>query len=163
MLYGSLTLLAAASTSQILKETFGRVRPDGADNSFPSGHATAAFAFAVVLSLRYPKQRLYFFLLAAMLAITRVLLLKHYPSDILAGAAIGMTMGLLVEPLAEKFPAVEYYRKLRIAGAVILFLSMAYFGITSNGARRMLLIFVPLIIVLCIMKLIQRRRLVQSR
>jgi hypothetical protein len=66
--------------------------------SFPSGHSTVAFAIATSLSLRYPKPAVYIplHLWALFVGYGRVYLGLHYPSDVLAGAAIGSGTALLV-------------------------------------------------------------------
>jgi hypothetical protein len=66
--------------------------------SFPSGHSTVAFAIATSLSLRYPKPAVYIplHLWALFVGYGRVYLGLHYPSDVLAGAAIGSGTAILV-------------------------------------------------------------------
>jgi membrane-associated phospholipid phosphatase len=63
--------------------------------SFPSAHATSSFAVATAMSRVEPLGALAF-LLAAALALGRPYLGMHYPSDVLAGAALGVVLGLLV-------------------------------------------------------------------
>lgn len=58
--------------------------------SFPSGHAASAFALAATLAWFYPSWRLAFFLLATACAGSRFIQGAHWPSDCLAGAAIGV-------------------------------------------------------------------------
>lgn len=63
--------------------------------SFPSGHACIAFAAALVLS-KYNKQKKWlFYLLAFLISFSRIYLGKHYPSDVLAGAILGLIIGKL--------------------------------------------------------------------
>lgn len=62
--------------------------------SFPSGHATASFMVAFILGARFPRTRAPLFALAALVAISRVHLGCHYPSDVLAGAAVGILIGV---------------------------------------------------------------------
>jgi undecaprenyl-diphosphatase len=65
-----------------------------ADPGFPSDHATAAFAIAVALLLRSRRWGALALVLATVLAVTRVAMGIHYPSDVLAGAALGALAAL---------------------------------------------------------------------
>lgn len=67
-----------------------------ADPSFPSDHATAAFAIAVAVVLRQRAWGAVLLVLAAVLAVGRVFLGLHYPSDVVGGAAIGTVVALLL-------------------------------------------------------------------
>ena len=67
-----------------------------ADPSFPSDHATAAFAIAAVLLVRFGRPALPVLAAAIALAVSRVLIGLHYPTDVLAGAVIGTAAALLV-------------------------------------------------------------------
>jgi undecaprenyl-diphosphatase len=60
-----------------------------ADPGFPSDHATAAFAIAVALLLRNRAWGAIVLVFAAILAVGRVAMGIHYPSDVLGGAALG--------------------------------------------------------------------------
>lgn len=91
--------------SQVLKNLIGRARPPLFDqhgpfhfvlpwhtalySSFPSGHAITAFACAAALGYFTPRLRVGLFVLAAMVAVSRVVVGSHYASDVVAGAAIG--------------------------------------------------------------------------
>ncbi len=68
----------------------------GRFNSFPSGHATISFAVALVLAKRYPGGRYFFYLTAVLVAASRVWLGSHYPSDVTAGALLGLGVGHLL-------------------------------------------------------------------
>lgn len=57
--------------------------------SFPSGHATVAFACATVLALAVPRLRWPLYALAALIAFSRVYVGVHYPGDTVAGAVLG--------------------------------------------------------------------------
>lgn len=76
--------------SEGLKNLFHEKRPDSnAHDSFPSGHATAAFAAATVESDLHPKQAAYWFLGATLISYSRVRLHRHYERDVIAGALLG--------------------------------------------------------------------------
>jgi decaprenylphosphoryl-5-phosphoribose phosphatase len=63
--------------------------------SFPSAHATSSFAVATAMT-RVDPLGAFAFLLAFALALGRPYLGMHYPSDVLAGALLGVALGLLV-------------------------------------------------------------------
>lgn len=63
-------------------------------NSFPSGHATTTLAVACALSLLYPRLRLLWFAVAAVVASSRVIVGAHFPGDVLAGAWFGTVITL---------------------------------------------------------------------
>ncbi len=63
--------------------------------SFPSAHATSSFAVATAMTRVAPEAAVVF-VLAAALALGRPYLGMHYPSDVLAGALLGVGLGLLV-------------------------------------------------------------------
>jgi decaprenylphosphoryl-5-phosphoribose phosphatase len=63
--------------------------------SFPSAHATSAFAVATAMTRVEPLGALAF-VLAFALALGRPYLGMHYPSDVLAGAVLGVLLGLIV-------------------------------------------------------------------
>jgi undecaprenyl-diphosphatase len=65
-----------------------------ADPGFPSDHATAAFAIAAAIFLRKRGWGIAALVAAAVLSIGRVALGVHYPSDVLAGAALGSAAAL---------------------------------------------------------------------
>lgn len=62
--------------------------------SFPSGHATTTFAAAVAFAALFPRARAWLFALAVPVAATRVVLGSHFPSDVIAGAAVGAAFAL---------------------------------------------------------------------
>jgi membrane-associated phospholipid phosphatase len=97
----------SALTNGPIKMCFRRVRPilDAPDDplpygmhrpvtsSFPSGHAASAFTAAVLLA-DSPLAPAYF-VLAAAVASSRVYVRMHHTSDIVAGAALGVALGLI--------------------------------------------------------------------
>jgi len=72
--------------------------------SFPSAHASTSFAGALACS-RMGLPRLPLYALACGLAVSRVYLGVHYPSDVLAGAALGSGVATVIAPARE--PAAE--------------------------------------------------------
>jgi len=74
------------------------------DGSFPSGHASGAFAFATALSLEYPEWYVIVpcYTWASSVAYSRMHLGVHYPSDILMGAAVGAGSAWISHYLNQK-------------------------------------------------------------
>jgi undecaprenyl-diphosphatase len=94
---------------KVISEVVGRARPfvahhgevhlfshHSADPSFPSDHATAAFAIAVAILLRKRALGIVALVTAAVLSVGRVAIGVHYPSDVLAGAALGSAVSLVL-------------------------------------------------------------------
>jgi membrane-associated phospholipid phosphatase len=69
-------------------------RPDYA--SLPSGHATNVFAALVAVGLVWPRLRAIMLVYALIIAASRVIVLAHHPSDVIAGAMVGTLGALLV-------------------------------------------------------------------
>ncbi|HUY05989.1 MAG TPA: phosphatase PAP2 family protein [Acidimicrobiales bacterium] len=93
----------------ILKSFFGRGRPvreiehplpirQPLTSSFPSGHATAAFCGAVLLSDEDPLAALYF-ASAMVVALSRIYVKIHHASDVVAGVAVGLSLGVIAKRL----------------------------------------------------------------
>lgn len=98
----------------LLKNLVGRIRPyeviDGLtplidkpiDASFPSGHTANGMAVAFVCLRLLPKKAgIPIFILAVLIAISRLYLGVHYPSDVICGAAIGIIMGYPAKLLTD--------------------------------------------------------------
>jgi undecaprenyl-diphosphatase len=73
-----------------------QIGPPSATHSFPSGHAATSFACATVLSHYAPRLRVPLFALATLIAFSRVYNGMHYPTDVLAGALLGVLTALLL-------------------------------------------------------------------
>lgn len=97
-----------------LKLLFGKARPsklfdenlygfrwfaapnDYGMHAFPSGHTTTAFAVATALALLFPKYAVGFYVGAVLVGLSRIGILYHYPSDVVAGAMLGTVLTLLL-------------------------------------------------------------------
>jgi len=100
------TLLATSAFVSAIKVLVGRARPCQAlawartlainvptDASFPSGHAAGAFAFAFFFLVLHRPSGLVATIFAILIAASRVALGVHYPTDVIAGAAMGAVLG----------------------------------------------------------------------
>jgi membrane-associated phospholipid phosphatase len=90
-----------AAVFSTLKYTVKEERPDKLDDlSFPSGHTSIAFTNAALLYYEYKDSNLWYassgFLFASATGVLRIANNKHYTSDVLAGAGIGLASGLIV-------------------------------------------------------------------
>ena len=65
------------------------------DFSFPSGHTLSSFEGATVLMIRNKRFGIPAIILASLIALSRLYLYVHYPTDVLAGAALGVAFGFL--------------------------------------------------------------------
>jgi len=105
----------AVSVTEILKRSVKEERPDHSDNlSFPSGHTAIAFTNAALLYYEYKDSNLWYagsgFLFATATGILRIANNKHYTSDVLAGAGIGLASGLIVS-YWNPFQSVSFGKK----------------------------------------------------
>jgi undecaprenyl-diphosphatase len=105
-------VLLPVLAGEIIKNIVGRGRPfvGGQANafnfshfagteayaSFPSGHATAAFALAFAVSAVWPRLRGVMLIYAVLIGASRLVLLAHHPSDVVAGALLGVIGAMLV-------------------------------------------------------------------
>lgn len=102
---GKLLLAAVVDaniTVEVLKRLTGRERPyqSGGETvfhgpgfnfySFPSGHAATSFAMAEVLGRQHPKQKHLYYALATVVALGRIHKNKHFLSDVVVGASLGL-------------------------------------------------------------------------
>ncbi|MBF0568532.1 MAG: phosphatase PAP2 family protein [Nitrospirae bacterium] len=105
------TLCASGLTVQIIKHLVGRARPRITDSfiaigpslhvdydSFPSGHTALAFSIACILSSYFKRYSVIFYSFAVLAGFDRVKAGSHFPSDVIAGAFVGMAVTKLLSP-----------------------------------------------------------------
>jgi membrane-associated phospholipid phosphatase len=107
-----LAVLVPVLAGEVLKVAVGRGRPfvggdasalhfshfhgSEAYQSLPSGHAITAFALAFAVSALWPRLRFVMLFYAIVIAATRLVLLAHHPSDVVAGALVGVIGAMFV-------------------------------------------------------------------
>jgi len=101
------TLTTSSVLVTYLKKKFTRPRPywvikdvnsfdlNLKDYSFPSGHTTAAFSIAAVLSINFPSMLIFFVSIALIVGLSRIYLAVHFPTDVLIGMIIGISFGIV--------------------------------------------------------------------
>jgi undecaprenyl-diphosphatase len=119
MLLASL-LLCGLFGNLLLKPLVGRIRPCDihmsvplliarpTDYSFPSGHAMSSFAAANIIFHANMELGIAAYILAALIAFSRLYLYVHYPSDILAGIILGLFVSTSLI-LAVKLKTTDYH------------------------------------------------------
>ena len=96
----------------IVKQMIGRARPltigtadpyvfnpftwGAAYASLPSGHAATAFSVLVAFGTLWPRARAVLLIYALLIAASRIVVTAHYPTDVLAGAVVGIAGALIV-------------------------------------------------------------------
>jgi membrane-associated phospholipid phosphatase len=110
--YLFLAVLVPVLTAELIKWAVGRGRPfvGGKANafnfapftgteayfSFPSAHAVTGFALAFAVGALWPRTRSWMLIYAVMIAASRLVLVAHHPSDVVAGALIGVIGAMAV-------------------------------------------------------------------
>jgi hypothetical protein len=111
--------LTSALVNAVLKPLWGRRRPERVEHrlpfarrvrmprsrSFPSGHAASGFAFATGVASEAPVPGGLLAALAALVAYSRVHTGVHYPSDVVAGAVIGVALSRVAVAATERYRA----------------------------------------------------------
>ena len=99
--------------SYVLRYAIGRERPplsfpDPAplvrlpgNPSFPSGHSATSFACAYLLGWLTPLPKVPLYVLAALIASSRVYVGVHYPLDVIGGALVGLAVAIALRRLVE--------------------------------------------------------------
>lgn len=111
-IYLAVTLIVEAVLNEmVIKEIIQRERPflqrTGIDTiinqpssySFPSGHTASSFAAATAIYQYNKKWGIASYVLASVIAFSRLYFFVHFPTDILAGAALGIGVGIGVNKL----------------------------------------------------------------
>jgi membrane-associated phospholipid phosphatase len=100
------SIAIAEFMTQTVKFSVNRTRPDGTARSFPSGHAADTFAFATALERHFNwKYSVPGYAFASYVAASRLHDNRHYLSDVMAGAAVGIIAGRTVTRHGrENFP-----------------------------------------------------------
>ena len=79
------------------------------DYSFPSGHTSASFAAALAIFMWRKREGIYAIVLAALIAVSRLYLTVHYPTDVFVSLILGSLYGIaayyIAKWLFKKFPA----------------------------------------------------------
>ena len=106
---GLVAMAAVGAVSQLLKHLIGRPRPRFAHadefiigpslgsgfDSFPSGHTINAFGAAAVVAWFVPALRVPVYVTAGLVGLSRVVRGSHFPTDVFAGAVLGVLIGSL--------------------------------------------------------------------
>lgn len=77
------------------------------DGSFPSGHTCASFAAVFAISKYYKKWSLPLYAYAVFMALSRIYLCVHYPTDVIAGLVLGIGFGFAAYMLNERIWSVR--------------------------------------------------------
>ena len=71
--------------------------------SFPSGHSASSFVCAYMLARMFGMKGAWAYLPAALIALSRIYVGVHYPSDVVAGIVLGTLIGIVLYPLLRRF------------------------------------------------------------
>lgn len=101
----------------LMKNGFARARPcwinteiellisSPKDYSFPSGHSMAGFASSLILLFHDERTGIFAVILAVLIALSRLYLYVHFPTDVLAGSLLGILAALTAQRMVQRvFP-----------------------------------------------------------
>ena len=103
----TITGITAVIVYKLIKQLTGRKRPCNAHEeiflasepldyySFPSGHTLHAVSFTIVVMHYYPEIGLLCIPFTVCVALSRIILGLHYPTDVIAGAGVGTTLAVV--------------------------------------------------------------------
>lgn len=109
-------LITGLSGEVTIKHIVGRVRPCNrefsedllikhpAHYSFPSGHTASSFAVSMVILFMLPIMFVPVFVYACLMGFSRMYVLVHYPTDVLAGAVLGLICGTVAVYVSPYLP-----------------------------------------------------------
>ena len=111
-------ILVVGVVTQVLKHIVGRPRPnhtnfedsfgfnfftfDSNFHSFPSGHSSTIFIVCFILVATFPKLKYFFYFLASVIALSRVVVGAHFFTDIVAGAILALISFKVINTILEK-------------------------------------------------------------
>ncbi len=111
-------ILIVGIVTQVLKHIVGRPRPnhtnfedsfgfnfftfDSNFHSFPSGHSSTIFIVCFILIATFPKLKYFFYFLASVIALSRVVVGAHFFTDIVAGAILALISFKIINTILEK-------------------------------------------------------------
>ncbi len=111
-------ILVVGIVTQVLKHIVGRPRPnhtnfedsfgfnfftfDSNFHSFPSGHSSTIFIVCFILVATFPKLKYFFYFLASVIALSRVVVGAHFFTDIVAGAILALISFKVINTILEK-------------------------------------------------------------
>ncbi len=137
--------------SLALKMFFGRARPrllemvgpfhfdmfswKSAVLSFPSGHTVTAFATVTALGFLAPRLGTWLFVLALLIAASRVITGAHYPSDVIAGAALGAATTIFLRRAFAARHIVFRLREGKIETRAQGLISTAFASVIGSGVK----------------------------
>ena len=84
-----------------IDQTFALLVPPPTSYSFPSTHSGVSFAAAACIFLNHKKAGPAVYVIAALIAFSRMYLFLHFPTDVLAGAVLGTVMGIFSVRLCD--------------------------------------------------------------